>query len=382
MTGPMKVLMTTDTIGGVWTYTVELCSALCTQGLSIELASMGRPLSREQSRQLAKIRGLRLHESDYRLCWMQDSWEDVICAGDWLRELEDHLQPDVIHLNDLAHGALAWRAPVLMVGHSCVYSWHQGVKRRSPAEDWRRYHSTVSASIAAVDLLAAPSHAMLDSLLTIYGPAQCQHVIYNGRDFFADSKVQLQRKRLKGAPNKKPLVLAAGRLWDEAKNITALTAIAADLHWPLYLAGETSAPGGTEHAKAAPNVRYLGRLNEAGMFGWMQRAGIYAAPAYYEPFGLGILEAAQSGCALVLGDIPSLRELWDGAAIFVAPDDRDQLCRSINELSQQDRRRQQLAASACQRARSFSTQHMANEYLAAYQHLLNSGHRLRSGVAR
>ncbi len=31
-------------------------------------------------------------------------------------------------------------------------------------------------------------------------------------------------------------------------------------------------------------------------------------PARYEPFGLSVLEAALSGCALVLGDIPSLRE--------------------------------------------------------------------------
>ena len=39
---------------------------------------------------------------------------------------------------------------------------------------------------------------------------------------------------------------------------------------------------------------------------WFARAGIYALPAVYEPFGLSVLEAALSGCALVLGDIPSL----------------------------------------------------------------------------
>ena len=44
----------------------------------------------------------------------------------------------------------------------------------------------------------------------------------------------------------------------------------------------------------------------------MARASIYALPARYEPFGLSILEAALSGAALVLGDIPSLREVWGG----------------------------------------------------------------------
>ena len=40
--------------------------------------------------------------------------------------------------------------------------------------------------------------------------------------------------------------------------------------------------------------------------------------ARYEPFGLAVLEAAQAGMRLVLSDIPSFRELWDGAATFVA----------------------------------------------------------------
>ena len=56
---------------------------------------------------------------------------------------------------------------------------------------------------------------------------------------------------------------------------------------------------------------------------WMARAAIYALPARYEPFGLTALEAGLSGCALVLGDIPSLREVWGETACFVPPDDRD-----------------------------------------------------------
>ena len=34
--------------------------------------------------------------------------------------LERRLRPDVVHLNGYTHGALPWRAPVLVVGHSCV----------------------------------------------------------------------------------------------------------------------------------------------------------------------------------------------------------------------------------------------------------------------
>ena len=62
-------------------------------------------------------------------------------------------------------------------------------------------------------------------------------------------------------------------------------------------------------------------------------AAIYALPARYEPFGLSVLEAAQHGCALVLGDIDSLRENWDGAALFVDPDDAGALAASWARLA-------------------------------------------------
>ena len=54
---------------------------------------------------------------------------------------------------------------------------------------------------------------------------------------------------------------------------------------------------------ACCNARPLGVLAPAELRRKLERAAIFAAPALYEPFGLGILEAAAAGCALVLGDI-------------------------------------------------------------------------------
>src|SRR5204863_1804155 len=82
--------------------------------------------------------------------------------------------------------------------------------------------------------------------------------------------------------------------------------------WSVYVAGEQ---GSAEFGGCVP----LGRLSPDAMADWYARAAIFALPAYYEPFGLGPLEAALSGCALVLGDIASLREVWGDAALFVAP---------------------------------------------------------------
>jgi hypothetical protein len=75
---------------------------------------------------------------------MEDAWEDVRLSGEWLLDLEERIQPDVVHLNGYAHGALPWRSPTLIVGHSCVLSWWEAVKGEPAPPSWDRYHQEVS----------------------------------------------------------------------------------------------------------------------------------------------------------------------------------------------------------------------------------------------
>ena len=107
--------------------------------------------------------------------------------------------------------------------------------------------------------------------------------------------------------------------------------------WPgrSWSRGDPTHPNGTR--SAPDHVRLLGCLAPAQVAEHLARAAIYCLPARYEPFGLSALEAGMSGCALVLGDIPSLREVWGDAALFVPPDDPDALrvalCRLIENAS-------------------------------------------------
>jgi glycogen(starch) synthase len=77
---PATILMTADTVGGVWTYALELVKGLAPQGTHVHLATMGAPLSAAQWQQVAALPNLTIRESTYRLEWMDEPWDDVARA--------------------------------------------------------------------------------------------------------------------------------------------------------------------------------------------------------------------------------------------------------------------------------------------------------------
>src|SRR4029078_7861114 len=123
----LRVLMTADTVGGVWTYALQLAKALSPHGVTVSFATMGSPLNREQWQEASRLPNVEVFQSSYRLEWVSDPWSDVAAPEEWLLEWEERTQPDIVHLTGYAHGPLPWRAPALVVGHSCVLSWLRAV---------------------------------------------------------------------------------------------------------------------------------------------------------------------------------------------------------------------------------------------------------------
>lgn len=357
---PKRILMTADTVGGVWTYALELTRALQPYGIEVLLAVMGPRLSAAQHEDAHSIANLDLFKSDYKLEWMPDCWQDVKRAGKWLLHLENRLHPDLVHLNGYAHANLPWRSPTLVAGHSCVYSWWHSVHGDTPPPEWQRYKNEVKNGLDAADLVVTPSKAMLRALNTHYGSIENARVIPNGRS----------PEHFKPAV-KQSFILSAGRLWDQAKNINRVAEIACELPWPVYVAGDTKAPQQqTPNHTFGRHCRSLGSLSEPELREWFAAASIYALPAFYEPFGYTPLEAALSGCALVLGDIDSLREIWRDAAVFVDPNDSTALKSELLNLTKDDERRRDLSQRARERALEFTSARMGENYLAAYAELL------------
>lgn len=356
-----RVLMTGDTAGGVWTFTMELARALGERNIEVMLAALGGLPDESQRAEAAQIPSLTLLGSEWKLEWMNEPWRDVEESGKWLLSLEEKYSPEIVHLNSFGHGALPWRAPTVLTAHSCVLSWWRAVKHEEVPDSWDRYRRQVERSLQHANGITAPTAAMLRSLTENYGSSVSEdrcRVIPNGR------RADGFRHRLHEG-TKEPLLLAAGRLWDEAKNIAAVGKAAELLPWPVYLAGEQHSPDGA--SVRVSGCRLLGRLSPDRLADWYARAAIYALPARYEPFGLSVLEAALSGCALVLGDISTLREIWKDAALFVPPEDHQALAGACRELIEDRVMREDFARRAFEVARMFTPARMCSGYLDAYE---------------
>ncbi|MBN1237461.1 MAG: glycosyltransferase family 4 protein [Gammaproteobacteria bacterium] len=367
--------MTTDAAGGVWSYSQELIRQLGALGCEVVIASLGGPLSEEERAEARRLTNAELHESSYRLEWMEQPWQDVERATAWIRKLLRDTRCDLLHFNCFGPAAARWDVPVVLVAHSCVWSWWRAVHGEDPGPEWRRYRDCVVDAIAGADLVVAPTRAMLDAFRDCYpeaglgdaGPGRRAAVIPNGIDV---------SRWPAGDGRKGAFVFAAGRVWDEAKNLRQLARIAPELGRPVVIAGEH----GRGAFDAGRSAVLLGRLSRARTAEYYRSAAAFAHPARYEPFGLAVLEAALSGCPLVLGDIASLRELWDGVALFVDPDDPAALRDTLQRLIDDPDERRARGEAARARALRYGARRMAADYVERYRSLLD-GTLLAEGAA-
>ncbi len=349
--------MTADTVGGVWTYAMDLCKVLQRQGVNVHLATMGAPMSNSQKLDAAKLPNVEVYESRFALEWMDQPWKDVDKAGEWLLEIESAVHPDLIHLNNYVHGSLPWKSPVLITGHSCVLSWWQDVKQYDAPPHWNIYRNRVRNGLRQADKIVSVSRYMAYQLDHFYGPFANSKVIYNTRD-----------ASLFNSADKKPIIFSMGRLWDEAKNISSLQQISGDLSWLVNIAGDT----GNGKAESSEGVTFLGKLSQEEIARWLGKSSIYVMPAKYEPFGLSVLEAALSGCALVLGEIPTFREIWGNAAVYVDPSNPKDLKKKLKELIDSPSMLKKKAGEARKKARLYSIERFEESYIYLYRQMMLS----------
>ncbi len=354
----LHVLMTADAVGGVWQYALDLAEGLRRHGVETTLAVLGPALSSDQQA-TAEAAGAKIILTGLPLDWTAESQDEVAEAGRAVARIAAQVKPDIVHLNSPALAASAkFNLPVVAVCHSCVATWWQAVKGGSLPEEFVWRTDLVRQGYAAADKLLAPTLAFAQATAQVYDLPEAPIVVRNGR-----SAVSADNGASSG-----PFVFTAGRLWDEGKNFAVVDRAAARLSVPVLAAGPLQGPNGAR--VEACNVSALGRLSDAEIARHLGATPVFVSVARYEPFGLAVLEAAQAGCPLILSDIPTFRELWEGAALFVPPDDEEALVSAIERLVQNVEAWTGLGRAARKRADAYTVEAMSAGVLEAYRSVL------------
>jgi glycogen(starch) synthase len=370
-----RVVMTADAVGGVWTYALDLARGLGERGARTTLAVLGPAPSPEERDAATIIPGLDLVETGLPLDWTAESPAEIFHAGAVIADLARETAADLVHLNSPALAAEArFDAPVVGVCHSCVATWWAAMRGTPLPGDFAWRTDLVARGYAACDALIAPTAAFAAATAEAYGiPGPI--TVHNGRRPRSQGAASVLSQSEDGACRAPDsvFVFTAGRLWDEGKNVALLDRAAARLPVPVLAAGPTEGPNGARIAFG--HVRPIGRLTPADIAQHLAAKPVFVSPARYEPFGLAVLEAAQAGCALVLSDIPTFRELWEGAALFVAPDEDAALAAAVDSLIADPPLRDSLAEAARERARHYSADSMVEGTAAVYRDALGQSAR-------
>ena len=366
----MHVLVTADTVGGVWTYARELVTGLSRKGVQVTLVSFGDIPTAPQIEWLDGLRDVDFHPTAFKLEWMQDAEEDIEASSEFLRRLIDEVRPDLLHLNQFCYGTLDVGIPKLVVAHSDVVSWWVNVKGVEPTPDrWMNsYRELVGRGLREATAVVAPTRWMMDCVETYYGrPAQAS-VIYNGRTPTLFNPYIA----------KEDSVISVGRLWDGGKQAALLTQLNTTI--PIYIAGteqhadESFRIADSTLGACHPNLFLKGPQTEGQLRQLFGRASIYAATSRYEPFGLAPVEAALSRCALICNDIPTFHELWGNAAVYFRRNDLGSLQAEIERLRNDRELRLTFANLAFNRARQrFTADRMVEDYIHHYESLVSAG---------
>lgn len=355
----LRILVTADAVGGVWTYALDLARGLSRLDVDVLLAVMG-PSPSPAQKAAAHQSGARLIDTGLPLDWVTHDPAELDRAGRRLAVIAGEQAVDLVQLNAPALGARArFDMPVVAVVHSCVATWWDSVHGTALPGDFVWRTERVARGLAAADAVVAPTAAFGEMVRRCYDLVEAPNIVHNGRSALNLGKV---------APH--DFAFTAGRLWDRGKNLATLDAAAARIAVPVHAAGPTEGPNG---ARAAfEHLHCLGQLDEAEIARWLAARPVFVSAALYEPFGLAVLEAAMAGCPLVLSDIPTFREVWGDAALFVPPNDDEGFARTIADLAGDDFQRAVRGRAAKARAARYTPDAMAARMAGLYRSLLSS----------
>jgi glycosyltransferase involved in cell wall biosynthesis len=119
-------------------------------------------------------------------------------------------------------------------------------------------------------------------------------------------------------------------------------------------------------------VKFLDFVSDEDLAELYKNAVCYAFPSLYEGFGLPVLEAMKYDCPVVTSKISSLPEAAGDAAVYVDPNDADDIAKKLTEVIEDKDLRASLIKKGREQVKKFSWEKSAKETLEILRQVAKS----------
>jgi len=191
-------------------------------------------------------------------------------------------------------------------------------------------------------------------------------IIFNGVQLFFEKEIRREQRELLK-------VLSVGYLRPAKNYENALRAVALlkDLDFEYEIAGTGECQDSllqlSRELDLKDRVHFLGYVEDIPKL--LASADIFLMPSQWEGFGLAAVEAMNASLPLVVGDVPGLREIVQGAsecALLVEPASPESIAAGMRRLLASTTLRLELGHHAFSQAQKFSLNTMIESYIKLY----------------
>src|SRR5438552_14022782 len=298
---------------------------------------------------------------------------------------------DLVHVLDHSYAHMietAGRCPVVVTVHDLM----PVVVLRSPTETWRegwregvrtRFLRQALKALRQADAYIVGTHWLKHELATWLGNDKNIHVVPFGVDraFFSESPVAGARERWRRdwrIPEDAFVVLHVGSTVDR-KNVPLVIQTVARLRtqtdaYLLQVGGRFTAEQEQliDRLDLRKYVCSVAAADETTLRRAYRVADVLLFPSLYEGFGFPVLEAFAAGLPVVTSGAGGLKEVGGDAAIVVEGRDPAAYVQALEQLSEDDDRREDLIEKGWSRARHFTWQKTAESTAKVYREHLRA----------
>jgi glycosyltransferase involved in cell wall biosynthesis len=277
------------------------------------------------------------------------------------------------------------RCPTVVTIHDTMAIDHpelefQGLERMAKSF---YYSQSIWRALKNATRLIAPSKATADRICALVpDAAERVEVIWEAADkiFCPAADAEAARIRATALTGRNvPYLLLVGANTPTKRHDLAIAAFAKSVPapWRLVLLQRRRASSSlvrlADSLDISDRVVWLEAISRQDVVMLFQAASGLIQPSLYEGFGLPILEAMACGCPVIASDIPPFREVTNGTALLIPPDDVEKLGQALHDFVRSEEMRDSLGKQGLMRARDFSWDRCAKETLAIYHEAAATG---------